>query len=177
MPMAAAALPILWACAFVSLMIGRFAPATGISQKYFFGLVGGTIAVFGVLTWLVKKYAPGARWTAQVCFFGAGFVLLTDHHYPVSDNYDQLLWLGFEFPRYFVGELGVGLALLLGVGVFARMLPQSSPRSFIWLAVCNTVTLPVQIPPEKLPDTAGETDTGVVPPGNGRVRPELAWSA
>src|SRR5205823_2680127 len=61
-PMAAAALPILWACAFVGLMMWRFAPATGISQKYFFGLVGGTIAVFGISTLLVKKYAPTARW-------------------------------------------------------------------------------------------------------------------
>src|SRR5205814_7811658 len=56
----AAALPLVWAACFAGLLICRFAPATGASQSYFLALVMGSVAGFGLLTFLLRQYAAAS---------------------------------------------------------------------------------------------------------------------
>jgi hypothetical protein len=67
------------------------------------------------------------------------------------------------------GEPGTTLNALLSP---AWPLP-SAARSFIWLAVWETVTFPVHTPFAKLPEIVGVMLTGVVGGGKGVVSPEL----
>jgi phosphoglycerol transferase MdoB-like AlkP superfamily enzyme len=91
---------------------------------YFCIIVGSSIVLFGGTTILAfrHKYAPS--WVRLLPFWFTAFLLLTNTHYPLAENYNHLIWLGIQTPRYFVGDLALVVILAAAVAVCGRFEPK-----------------------------------------------------
>src|SRR5436305_1626485 len=124
MSLAWALLPVCWGLVF-SLELLRFAPIEmHIAVMYFWGLLAGTLLLFGMGTVVseVSGFSPG--WNQVLAFFFTAFLLLVNSHFPVSPNYANLLCLGFEVPHYFASEFLTILAMGLCLLAYRRIFPK-----------------------------------------------------
>jgi glucan phosphoethanolaminetransferase (alkaline phosphatase superfamily) len=73
-------------------------------------------------------------------FYFPAFLLLANQNYPGAAHFNNVICLGFEFPRYFAGEVGVaGILILVAAGqrmVFPRM-------RFWWLDVVSVALIAI----------------------------------
>jgi phosphoglycerol transferase MdoB-like AlkP superfamily enzyme len=84
-------------------------------------------AGFSALAWQRKFYSA---WTWILPFAFASFLLLTNIHYPLAVNFQNLFLLGLTLPRYFMGEFFLALALLCVAKLYRQWLPRAS---LLWL--------------------------------------------
>src|SRR6266850_5135439 len=103
--------PIIW-CVFFALELLRLAPRElGLPFTYFSLLLYASVILFGGATLIAYRRGFGASWSPLAFFYFPAFLLLANRNYPGAVHFNNVICLGFEFPRYFVGEVGiVGLA-------------------------------------------------------------------
>jgi phosphoglycerol transferase MdoB-like AlkP superfamily enzyme len=142
MPIVLAAMPVLWTLCFAGLLLWQFRAAIGLSTIYFVGLVLATVLLFGVFTVLLRRRGAVPAWSVQSIFFAAAFLLLTNTNYPLAQNYNQALWLGFEFPRYFLGQALLTLALFFCSGFQRRLFPK---LGLLWLDVAGVLLIAIAL--------------------------------
>lgn len=95
-------------------------------------LVGWSLVLFGgatVLAWR-SGFLPGWSWV--VIFAGIAFILLVNINYPLAENYRNLMCLAVTLPRYFLGEFGLALLLLIVATVYRCW---RAAGSLLWLDV------------------------------------------
>ncbi len=170
LPLKAQVIPLAWTSCFAGLLIYSFGAAAPGSAHYFAGLVTGSALLFAVLTWWLKKQRAISVWSRQGVFFFAAFVLLANTHYPVAQNYNQALWLGLEFPRYFVGEALIGLGLLGLAAINRWWLPKIGS---LWLDVISLLLIALALVDLRITALLGvRFDWSVLALGN---TPTMMW--
>lgn len=134
--------PVAWPLCFSALLIWQFGPGIGLSTFYFFGLVVMTVLLFGAFGFLLRGYGAARCWSIQCIFFGAAFLLLTDTNYPLAQNHNQALWLGFEFPRYFIGQAMLAAGLFILAELQRRCFTKTT---LLWLDVAAVVLVAIAL--------------------------------
>src|ERR1035437_6048896 len=109
--------PTVWSLCFIAGLCWLASPHQKESDRYFLMLLGASIILFGTATVLARRHRFLEFWSPWAFFYFAAFLLLTSNHYPCAENFNNALCLGLEFPRYFAGDLllGIGLAVCAGV--------------------------------------------------------------
>jgi arylsulfatase A-like enzyme len=109
--------PLIW-CVFFALELLRLAPRElGLPFTYFSLLLYASVILFGGATLIAYRRGFGASWSPLAFFYFSAFLLLANRNYPGATHFNNVICLGFEFPRYFVGEVGiVGMLVLLAAG-------------------------------------------------------------
>jgi hypothetical protein len=130
--------PLIW-CVFFALELLRFAPGElGLPVTYFSLLLCASALLFGGATLIAYRRGFGPGWSPLALFYFSAFLLLANRNYPGAAHFNNVVCLGFEFPRYFAGEVGiVGILLLVAMGqklVFPRM-------RFWWLNVVSAALI------------------------------------
>jgi hypothetical protein len=136
-------IPATWTL-FFALMILRlvFPILEPLSVTYLLLVLGCSVILFGLATLAAHRYGFLTPWSNLLPFYFVGFLLLANTHYPLAGNYDNLVCLSLEFPRYFVGELVVLTVLAVGAGLWHRWLPKAG---FWWLDVLNLTLILVAL--------------------------------
>jgi arylsulfatase A-like enzyme len=115
-------------------------PKLGLPFTYFSLLLYASVVLFGSATLIAHRRGFGPSWSPLALFYFPAFLLLANQNYPGAAHFNNVICLGFEFPRYFAGEMGiVGILVLLSAGqrmVFPRM-------SFWWLDVVSVALIAV----------------------------------
>jgi hypothetical protein len=117
--------PLIW-CALFALELLMFAPGDlGLPFTYFSLLLYASALLFAGATLIAYRRGFGASWSPLALFYFSAFLLLANRNYPGAAHFNNVICLGFEFPRYFVGEVVIiGILALLATGqkvVFPRM--------------------------------------------------------
>jgi len=114
-------LPIAWSLFYCALFRSVSDDLVHLNP-YFIMLAGETIVLFGAVTLWARKYGFLQAWARPLFFYFTAFFLVANANYPCSLNYDQLLCVALEVPRYFMGEFAVVafLAALAGIYVWKR---------------------------------------------------------
>ena len=129
--------PLIW-CVFFAWELLRLAPGElGLPFTYFSLLLCASALFFGGATLIAYKRGFGAGWSPLALFYSSAFLLLANRNYPGAAHFNNVICLGFEFPRYFAGEAGIiGILILLAAG--QRML---LPRMRFWWLDAVSVAL------------------------------------
>jgi hypothetical protein len=124
--------PALWSMGFAWVLF-RFAPPQEANpMRYFTGLMAGSLLLFGAAALLARGAGFLAHWRNWQLFYFFGFFLCASSHYPMAENYNNALCLGFELPRYFWGEAALAAALAIGGAVYVRIWPKAN---LLWLDI------------------------------------------
>jgi len=112
----------------------------------------GSIILFAGVTVLVWRSGGYAAWSWGLPFAFSAFVLLTNINYVAAANYSNVLTLGLELPRYFLGELAV--AAVLGALAFGqRLLLPKDP--LWWLDIINLILIALALADLRLSQVMG----------------------
>jgi glucan phosphoethanolaminetransferase (alkaline phosphatase superfamily) len=109
-------------------------------------------AEFSVLLWGILILLTGvtlmawrrgflAGWWRILPFVIASF-LLVNNNYPAYPNLENLLCMGFMLPRYFLGEFGVMVALLVVAGLYRKFRPAGT---LLWLDAANLLLITIAL--------------------------------
>lgn len=162
--------PAAWTALFAGGLLYLSPVRSGTALAYFLGLAGTSVGLFSAATLLAWRKGFLAPWSAQALFYFAAFFLLANANYPVADNFNRTLCLGFEVPHYFGGELAVALALGLGAGVWERFWPRAS---LWWLDLTSLVLIAVALVDLRLTQIMGvRLEWGVLAMGS---QPKMMW--
>jgi hypothetical protein len=132
--------PIAWTLFFWLLLLKLALPLDGASASYFVLLLGICVLLLGSATLAARKYGFLAPWSNFVLFYFAALLLFADANYPMAVNYNNLLCLALEFPRYFIGELLVLTFIGLATMIYCRWRPKAG---LWWLDILNLALLAV----------------------------------
>jgi len=94
---------------------------------------------FVLVAWRYKFYGY-LSWLLPFGFFG--FLLLASNNFEAAANYEQFLYLGLGMPRYFLGEFGIALGLLVLAGLYRNVHPRGT---LWWMDVINLVLVTLAI--------------------------------
>ena len=162
--------PALGSLAFAWAMFHLSGPHDVVPMLYFLTLLGASAILFGGSLLVARKWGFFGPWSKQVLFCFAAFLLLTNNHYPMASNYNNLLCLGLEFPRYFLGELVVVGALAIGAALYGRLWPKAN---LWWLDVFSLLLIAVALVDLRLSQIMGvRLDWDVLSLGNS---PKMMW--
>ena len=140
------------------------------SLHYFLLLLGGSLILFSGATLLAKQRGFLGPWSSQVCFYFAAFLLLTNNHYPMAENYNNALCLGLEFPHYFAGELLVAGLLAVCAALYTRLWPRAK---LWWLDLASLLLIAAAVVDFRLSQIMGvRLDWDVISFGDS---PEMMW--
>ncbi|HEX5219640.1 MAG TPA: sulfatase-like hydrolase/transferase [Verrucomicrobiae bacterium] len=90
-------------------------------QPYFLMLTGCLTVLFVAATLMAKREGFLNPWLNLVSFLFVGTLLLSNAHYPISINYNNLLGFAAKFPSYFLGELLVAAIVAIIAAVWLRL--------------------------------------------------------
>jgi Arylsulfatase A and related enzymes len=130
--------PLAWCLIFVAALF-RFVPwEMGLSVTYLWLLLFASVVLFAGATMLADRRGFGVAWSQVVLFYFSAFFLLANRNYPGAPNFNNLICLGLELPRYFAGEmLIIGLLALWAAGCKTLM-----PRiGFWWLDLLSVALI------------------------------------
>ncbi|MGO8925449.1 MAG: LTA synthase family protein [Limisphaerales bacterium] len=122
------AAPAVWSLGFAWGLFYVSSPQESVSLHFFLMLLWASVILFSGATLLTQRRGFLGPWSSQVFFYFVAFLLLTNHHYPMAENYNNALCLGLEFPRYFAGELLVAGLLAVCAALYSRL----CPRARLW---------------------------------------------
>jgi len=117
--------PAAWSVGFIWVLFRLSSPQPPEPFRYFLMLLTGSLMLFGATFVVARRYGYGEYWSRLLWFYFAGFLLLTNGHYPMAANYTNALCLGLEVPRYFAGELVLVACLAVGVAAYCRLWPKA----------------------------------------------------
>lgn len=92
----------------------------------FMVVTGAGVALFIIASWMSRRGGFSDAWLTVVPFLSTSFLLLVTANYPFADNYRNLMFFGLTLPRYFCGEAGIALVLMLATVFFRRWRPAGS---------------------------------------------------
>jgi phosphoglycerol transferase MdoB-like AlkP superfamily enzyme len=135
---------LFWAflpVAFMATLFFAFRKYTDIlsmPMPEFVVLVAGSLVMFLGTTLLAGQRGFHSGWLWLLTFAGVTFLLFVNANYPQAVNYRNLMCLGLTLPRYFLGEICLALALLVGTAIYRRWRPSGS---LIWLDLLNVAVI------------------------------------
>jgi hypothetical protein len=164
------AAPAVWCAGFAWGLFYVSAPHEIVSLQYFLMLLGGSIILFSGAMFLAQERGFLGPWSSQACFYFVAFLLLTNNHYSMAENYNNALCLGLEFPHYFAGELLVAGLLAVCAGLYARLWPRAK---LWWLDLFSLVLIAAAVVDFRLSQIMGvRLDWDVISFGNS---PAMMW--
>lgn len=123
--------PVAWAVvggclAFGFLFFYRFSAALQSPEPGFLMVLGGGAVLFGGATLFAWRGRYWSAWSVGLPFAFVSFLLLLSANFPKSENYQNLLCWGLGSPHYFLGEIGLTLALFLAAAAYRKWRPAGS---------------------------------------------------
>lgn len=110
--------PLVWAL-LLPLLYAKADPGMWYGAHYTIMIIGETTILFFLATKFLKECKCYSIYSRLLPFYFISYLLLTNTHYPTGGNFNKLLCLSLELPRYFMDEsllvimLGCALGLLL----------------------------------------------------------------
>ena len=120
------AVPAIWGAGFAWGLFKLASPHEGVGINYFYLLLGSSVVLFAGATMLAQRRGFLGPWVSQVIFYFVSFLLLTNNHYAMAENYNNALCLGLEFPHYLIGELLLATVVAVCAALHARIWPRAS---------------------------------------------------
>jgi phosphoglycerol transferase MdoB-like AlkP superfamily enzyme len=162
-------LPALWAL-FIWVLFRLATADLAQLNPYFTMLLGDSLVLFGAATLWAKRQGFFGVWSGLVLFYFTAFLLLTSINYPMATNYNNLLCVALEFPRYFIGELVVAAAVALCAGLYCRIWPKAG---LWWLDALNLLFVAVAFVDLRLSEIMGvRLEWNILSLGNS---PKMMW--
>jgi arylsulfatase A-like enzyme len=115
-------------------------------------LFTGSVILFAGVTLLVWRSGGYAAWSWGLPFAFSSFVLLINTNYVLAANYNNVLTLGLELPRYFLGELAVASVLGALALCQRRLLPKDP---LWWLDATNLILIALALADLRLSQIMG----------------------
>ena len=128
--------------AFGFLFFQSFAGAIRFPEPGFLILLGGGAVLFLGATVFAWRGRYWSGWSAGLPFAFVAFLLLLSANFPRAENYQNLLCWGLALPHYFLGEIGLSVALFLIAVVYRKLRPAGS---LWWMDVIIVLLLAVAL--------------------------------
>ncbi|MCX6924536.1 MAG: sulfatase-like hydrolase/transferase [Verrucomicrobia bacterium] len=162
--------PAFWSVGFVWALFYVAPPHDSVSRLYFLTLLGASVMLFSGATLIAHRRGFFGSWSNRVFFYCAAFLLLSNNHYPLAANYNHLLCLGLEFPRYFLGEFVAAGVLAIVAAFYCRLWPKAK---LWWVDILNLLLIAMAWVDLRLAQIMGvRLDWDVLSLGNS---PKMMW--
>lgn len=119
-------------------LFGPFDAAIARPNLDFLVITGFVCALFVLCSWLACRHGVKDEWLVLLPFISTAMLLLVTANYPIADNYRNLMQLGMTLPRYFVGELLIGVAMVGAAAFYGKWRPRGN---LLWLDCAGLVAI------------------------------------